>query len=261
MGHGMNKNQRIKDIVNILRVRNVVNIKDLTKKLHVSEMTIRRDLEQLSQDNIVDLIPGGAVFKSTPEEADEERYLITNEETRMIREKMRIGRKAASLIEPNDTIIIGVGSTTEYLAKFLRDDLAVTVLCYSLNILVEVFRKQNCRPIFTGGYYHENTLMFESPEGISLLKRNRADKAFISAAGVDAEMGVTCANHYEIETKKAALITAKTRILLADSSKFGRTKVAHFAELKDFEMIITDTRLSPEYQRILGDQGLVLHMV
>lgn len=240
----MDKNQRIKEIINILKLKNVVNIKELKRKLKVSDMTIRRDLHILSQDNIVELIPGGAVFKTPIDNvSDEEKYLITHEETRRIREKMRIGQKAVSLIEPNDTIIIDVGSTTEYLAKFMREDIPVTILCYALNILVEIHRKFNCEPIFAGGYYHKNTLMFESTEGINLIKRTRVDKAFISAAGIHPSLGVTCANPYEIETKKAVLNSAKTKILLADSSKFGKTKIAYFADLKDFDMVITDTDL------------------
>jgi DeoR family deoxyribose operon repressor len=255
----MNKNQRIKDIINILRLKNVVNIKELTKKLHVSEMTIRRDLDLLSQDNIVELIPGGAIFKpSVDSERDEEKYFITHEETRRIREKMRIGQKAASLFEPNDTIIIDVGSTTEYLAKFMREDIPFTILCFALNILVEVYRKRNCNPIFAGGYYHENTLMFESPEGINLISRTRADKAFVSAAGVHAELGVTCANPYELETKKAILSSSKTKILLVDSSKFGKTKIAYFADLRDFDMVITDTEIPTEYSTIIKNLDIIL---
>ena len=173
------------------------------------------------------------------------------EETRKIREKMRIGQNAASLIEPNDTVIIDVGSTTEYLAKFMREDIPVTILCYALNILAEIYRKRNCSPIFSGGYFHENTLMFESPEGINLIRRTRVDKAFISAAGIHAELGVTCANPYELETKKAVLSSSKTKILLADSTKFHKTKIAYFAELKDFDMIITDIDLDEEYKKIL----------
>lgn len=225
-------------------------------------MTIRRDLNLLSQDNLVELIPGGAILRPTGEpEQDEEKYLITHEETRKIREKMRIGQKAASMIEPNDTIIIDVGSTTEYLAKFMREDIAVTILCFALNILVEIYRKKNCNPIFSGGYFHENTLMFESQEGLSLIRRTRADKAFISAAGVHAELGVTCANPYEIETKKSVLGSSKTKILLTDSSKFGKTKIAYFADLNEFDMVITDSEITDEYREAIKGLGIGLVIV
>ncbi len=236
----------------MLKHKNAISIKELTKRLNVSEMTIRRDLNLLENDNVVELIPGGAIFKAyVDSKVDDEKYNIENEETRRTREKIRIGQKAASLIEANDTVILDVGSTTEYVAKFIREEIPVTVLCYALNILVEVYRKKNCNPIFAGGYFHENTLMFESQEGISLIKRTRADKSIISAAGFHETLGVTCANPYEVETKKAVLDSSKTKILILDSSKFGKTKVGYFADMKDFNIIITDNEIPEEYREII----------
>lgn len=256
----MNKNERIKRIINLLQHRNAVTIKELTRMLDVSEMTIRRDLGLLESDNVIQVIPGGAILRAESE-PESEKYFIENEETRRTREKVRIGQKAASMIVPNDTIILDVGSTTEYIAKFIRDDLPVTILCYSLNILVEIYRKKQSNPIFAGGYFHDNTLMFESPEGINLIRKTRADKSFISAAGFHESLGVTCANPYEIETKRAAINSSNTKILVLDSTKFGKTKIAYFADMKDFDMIITDNELSEEYQRIIREAGIKLVLV
>ena len=258
----LDKNQRIKHILNLLRAKNAVSIKELTKLLDVSEMTIRRDLSLLSDDNIIELISGGAILRSeNGAEMDGENYFISHEETKRTREKVKIAKKAAAMIEPNDTIIIDVGSTTEYIPKFIREDFLVTILCYALNVLVDIYRKKNCRPIFAGGYFHENTLMFESSDGINLIRKIRADKAFISAAGVSDTLGVTCANPYEIETKKTVLQSAKTKILLADSSKFGKVKIAHFADLQEFDIVITDSDISEEYVQIIRKLGIELHVV
>ena len=258
----MNKNQRIKHIINSLQMKSVVSIKGLIKQFNVSEMTIRRDLNLLSSDGIVELIPGGAVLKTEADsERNEERYLISHEEMKRTREKIRIGKKAASVIEPNDTVIIDVGSTTEYLAKFMREDIPVTILCYALYILVEIYRKKNCHPIFAGGYFHDNILMFESPEGINLIKRIRANKAFISAAGVSEQLGVTCATPYEIGPKQAVMKSAKAKILMVDSTKFGKIGVAYFADLQEFDMVITDSEISEEYIEIIRNLGVDLYIV
>lgn len=255
----MNKNQRLKEIVNILRRRNVVNIKELTAKLHASDMTIRRDLNLLAEDSIVELIPGGAIFK--PPIESEEKYFVTHEETVRTREKLKIGQKAASLIEPNDTVIIDIGSTSEYAAKFMREDVPVTVLCFTLNILSEIYRKKNCAIIFAGGYYHPETMMFESPEGIELIKRTRADKAFVSAAGIHLDLGVTTVYPHELQTKKAILGSAKTRILVVDSSKFGKIKSVYFAELANFQVLITDDQIPDAFARAVQDLGIRLIVV
>ena len=80
-------------------MKSVVSIKGLIKQFNVSEMTIRRDLNLLSNDGIIELIPGGAILKTDDDsERNAERYLITHEEMKRTREKIRIGKKAASVI-------------------------------------------------------------------------------------------------------------------------------------------------------------------
>jgi hypothetical protein len=105
-------------------------------------------------------------------------------------------------------VIVDSGSTTESLVNAIPDGLPLTLICFSLNILVAAHRNKECRIVFAGGELHENTLMFESPEGAQLIRRSRANKAFLSASGVNDRLGVTCANSYEVETKKAAIASS-----------------------------------------------------
>lgn len=255
----MKRHRRIEEIVNTLRLRDIVSIKDLTKKFEVSEMTVRRDLNLLATENLVDLIPGGAILKRPDDE--ENKYFVINEESVRTIEKLKIGQKAVSFIEPNETIILDIGTTTEYIAKFLREDSPITVLSYTFNCLVEIFKKKNCRIILTGGYFHPETMTFESPEGIELIKRTRADKAFVSAAGIHFELGVTTVYPHELQLKKTILRSAKNRILVVDSSKFGKTKSVYFAELSDFQTVITDTGIPDTYIKLIRDLGIELVIV
>lgn len=245
--------------MNTLRLRNMVNIRELTQKFNVSEMTVRRDLGVLASENLVDLIPGGAILKRPEDNGG--RYMVTNEESVRTIEKLKIGQRAVSLIDPGETIILDIGTTTEYMAKFLREDAPITVLCYTLNSLVEVYKKKNCSIIFSGGYYHTQTMMFESPEGIELIKRTRADKAFVSAAGVHRELGVTTVYPHELQAKKTILSSAKSRILVVDSSKFGKTKSVYFAALSDFQIIITDNGIPDDYANFIRELGVELLIV
>jgi DeoR family deoxyribose operon repressor len=222
-------------------------------------MTIRRDLSLLANENLVDLIPGGAVLKR-PED-NESRYLVTNEESVRTIEKLKIGQRAVSLIEPNETIILDIGTTTEYMAKYLREDAPITVLCNTLNTLVEVYKKKNCLIIFAGGYFHPQTMTFECPEGIELIKRTRADKAFVSAAGIHNELGITTVYPHELQAKKAIMSSAKSRILVVDSSKFGLTKSIYFADMSSFQTVITDSGIPEDYARFIRDLGVELILV
>ena len=256
----MRKPERIQRIVETLRTQalGVSSIRELAGRLEVSEMTIRRDLELLARENVVRLVHAGAVLVAP--EVSAPRYSLAEAGARMAEEKRRIGRRAAELIQPEDVVIVDSGSTTECLVNAIPDGLPLTLICFSLNVLVAAHRNKQCRIVFAGGALHENTLMFESPEGAQLIRRYRANKAFLSASGVNDRLGVTCANSYEVETKQAAIASSLERILVADSSKFGRIHPSHFAELRDFSTLVTDAGLpaeSAESLRAAGVQVLI----
>ena len=126
---------------------------------------------------------------------------------------------------------------------------------------MELGKKKKSKIICAGGYYHKNTQMFQSPEGISLVSRTCANKAFISAAGISKKMDVTCVEQYEIETKKAAIASALTKILLADSTKFDKICPAMFANLSEFDTVITDSGLSEEWVRYMEEMEIELILV
>ena len=256
------KNFRTNYILNRLSIDGFANIKDLSKKLEVSEMTIRRDLRELSIDNVVTLIPGGAVLKrNSPIEKDEEKYLIQTAESLMLEEKIKISRKAASLIKPDDVIIIDAGSTTENLPKFIPENMPVTIICYTLNVLFNIYENKNWKLVFPGGYFHNNTLMFESPEGIEIIKKIRANTAFVAAGGISEKLELTTPTSYEKETKRAIIESSYKKILMVDSSKFGKIKISHFADLTDFDIVITDSGISKEFEEIVKNIGIKLYIV
>lgn len=256
------KNFRTNYILNRLSIDGFANIKDLSRKLEVSEMTIRRDLKELSKENIVTLIPGGAVLKrNSLIDTDEEKYLIQTAESVMLEEKIKISRKAASLVNPNDVIIIDTGSTTKNIPKFIPENMSVTIICYTLNVLFNVYENKNWKLVFPGGYFHNNTLMFESPEGIEVIKKIRANTAFVAAAGISEKLELTTPTLYEKNTKRAVIESSDTKVLLVDSSKFGKIKISHFADLADFDIVITDSGISKEFEKIVKNTGIELYIV
>jgi len=256
------RDERLKKIIQTLKINTASTIQELADELSVSHMTVRRDLEVLTRQNIVKLLYGGVVLKQSQTiTQDETKYSLLDAGSVNPQEKMRIGKAAASLLEPNDIIIIDSGSTTEYLAKYIPDDFPLTIICYALNILLECVQKNSCRLLFAGGNYHDNTLMFEGEEGIQLIGHTRATKAFLSASGISGPLGVTCSNSYERLTKRAVINSSQKKILLADSSKFGTVQTEYFADLDEFDIMITDTEISDEYRDILHEKNLELKEV
>ena len=255
------KDERLNRLVEILERQNGVPIRELAVILDVSEMTVRRDLETLKARNIILDIPGAAVLNTQRISGEEEGYLLSRATRAHMKEKERIGKYAASLIEQDDCIIIDNGSTVEYLADNIARDTKLTVFTCNLNILNKICNNPNISVIFGGGYYHPDTTLFECPESIQLINNVRATKVFVSAAGVHDSMGVTCMNNYELNIKQAIIQSGAEKILLADSSKFGVIKPCFLTDLDIFNRIITDRELQPEWEELVRAKGIKLEMV
>jgi DeoR family deoxyribose operon repressor len=254
--------ERSNQIATLLRQRNGTTIRELSRELGVSEMTIRRDLEELRQANIVSLVHGAAIYKGDASlSARMSDYHLLLEKAVNNPEKERIGKAAANEVKPGDTIIIDIGTTTEHLAKNIPQNLPVTVLCFTINALFEVYQKNVQHLIMGGGYYHPDTQLFESTDSINFIRQTRASKFFMSAAGVSGELGLTCINQYEVGVKQACIDSSLKKILLADSKKFGVIRSAFFTTLNKIDMIITDDGISAEWVKIIEDLGIVLLVV
>jgi DeoR family transcriptional regulator, deoxyribose operon repressor len=257
-----NRSERLNKLVALLKENKTLTVRRLSEMLGVSEMTIRRDLDTLKSDAIVDRSYGKATYRSnTVVETSFPNYELYSAKIQMNEEKDRIGRFAATLIEPGDVVIIDSGSTADKLARYMPEDMDITVLCYNYNILSYLINKPLIKLIFPGGYFHPKGQFFESPQGIDLISEIRATKVFISATGVHEKLGITCANNYEVLTKRTALQSAQTKILITDASKFGKVSPAYYAQLNEMDIIITDSALPAEWKNIIEQAGIKLFIV
>ncbi len=253
---------RLQQITEILKVLNGASIKDLAHRLGVSEMTIRRDLRYLDKEGITKTLHG-STFYNVPRGSDDvkDSYSLELASTTHADEKDRIGKFAASLVSENDIISIDTGSTTVSLAHYLDKEKHITILCYNSNILEQLLPAKNFSLIFSGGYFHDNTLMFESPESLELIKRIRTTKTFVSAAGFHKTLGVTGSNAYETASKRALLASSVEKILLMDSSKFSQVKSAYFADIKEFSAVVTDKNIDADWSDFIRSLGIKLYVV
>ncbi|MCK5672682.1 MAG: DeoR/GlpR transcriptional regulator [Spirochaetales bacterium] len=254
------RENRVKKVQKIIR-NSSITIMDLATDLDVSKMTIRRDLDQILEDPGIQLIRGMFIYNRISDNDDESKYSVISASTLNHGAKEMIAEKANSLLEPGDTIIIDAGSTTEMLARIIPADMKIDVTCFSLNILNEILKNGSCSVTLPGGKFHCSSMIFQSREGIELLKKTRVKKAFISAYGVNLRLGVTCSADFERELKRTALNSAEQRILLTDSSKFGKVNNIHFADLEDFDTIVTDNQLPDNIVTEIRNRGITLYIV
>lgn len=253
------REQRQNRIIDMLKRENGLPVQKIADQLGVSHMTVRRDLESLVENERVKLIHGGVLLNPDLYSVGRESaYSLIAAGSVNAHRKRLIGAAAVKLIKADDTLIIDSGSTTEWIARYLPEEMPLTVLSYALNIVTETAGRHHCRSVFAGGVLHENLLMFESPEGLAQIRRYRATRVFVSAAGISAEHGVTCANSYERETKRAVMESGAERILVADSTKFGVIRSEYFADLTEFEIVVTDVDLPRSDEKRIRELGIEL---
>lgn len=248
--------KRRKYILELLVENHSVSVTELCERLNVSEMTIRRDLRALEQEGLLRRTHGGAV--SSLGRSYEPLLRVRAEENTA--QKAAIGRKAAEMIQDGHSIALDVGTTTLEIARALRDKHNLTIITASLPIALEIVSnfsmESDVRLILTGGIVRAGELSMVGEIARHTYQHLHVDIAFIGAGGINPGVGLTEFNLEDTQIKQVLLQTAQHRVLVADSSKFGRTTFATIAPLSAIDTIITDTGLAPEMLKALRDHHI-----
>jgi len=220
-------------------------VSDLADRFGVSAVTVRADLTALEARARVRRVRGGAV---PPSGLGERPFESSQWEAPV--QKSSIGVHAAAMIAPGDTVILDVGTTTTAIARalVLRSDLNdVTVVTNGLNIALELERAApRISVVVTGGTLRPLQHSLVNPLGTTLLERLRAAVAFVGCNGVDPEVGITNVNLPEAEVKRAMLLAARRRVIVADGSKVGEVELAKVCDIEEVSLLITDASADPE---------------
>lgn len=229
-------------IMKELHTNGIVKINELTQKFNVTVETARRDIAILQKKNLVKKIYGGAVLAgSTIKDVP-----LATRETMHAEEKAAIGKLAATLIRDQDTIILGSGTTTLQIAKSIKHLHNLSVITNSLPIILEL-SATGMQLFCTGGQIKNNDMNMTDVFSIEALKKFHVDIAFITALGVTQNAGVTCYTLEDAQFAKQVMAQASQTILAVDSSKFGNNSLVVQGEIQDYDTIITDSNIAPEY--------------
>lgn len=243
--------QRRDRILDLVRRAGAVRVKELTRTLGVSDMTIRRDLEVLDSQGLLEKVHGGATVSrsSTDEPGFEAKWV------RERQQKEAIAARAALLVEPGAAIALGAGTTTWTLAHPLRLIPRLTVVTNSAEI-AEVFHqgpREDQTIVLTGGIRTPSAALV-GPVAIGSLRSLNLDTVFVGAHGMDARMGFTTPNLMEADTVRALIASGRRVVMVADSTKWGVVGISTFAHLSEADILVTDEGLSADAATVLSEQ-------
>lgn len=224
-------------IMDIIREEKSARVEDLALRLNVSENTIRRDLSMLSRRGLIERTKGGAL--SNMEGLSEKSFSTRQARNRSGKEL--IAEKAASLVRRGETIILDGGTTALLLAEKIAEMDHITVLTNSLDVAQILSENSNITLVLSGGIFDPNSRTMTGPPAQKFFEEVNGDKLFLAVTGISAEKGLTDQNMQETPVKIRMLASAAEVIVLADSSKFGRTAFSPICDLSQIDRIITDT--------------------
>jgi DeoR/GlpR family transcriptional regulator of sugar metabolism len=243
--------QRRALILDEVRRRGGVRVNELTRRLNVSDMTVRRDLDALARQGVVEKVHGGAVpvvEASTHEPGFEAKSALE------LRAKEDIARAAAGLVAAGSAIALSGGTTTYALAHHLLDVPDLTVVTNSVRV-ADVFhtaqrsggaggqRPGAATVVLTGGVRTPSDSLV-GPVADQAIRSLHFDVLFLGVHGISAEAGLSTPNLAEAETNRHLVQAARRVVVVADHTKWGTVGLSSFAGLDDVDTLVTDAGLS-----------------
>lgn len=239
----MNKSERITIILNELEKTRSVTVKDLSARFGISEMTIRRDLKELSEQYNITRTHGGAVIHS---QNVVRTFSFDEQNISRQDDKQKIAQKAASLVSFGQRIYIDAGSTTRAMVRFFHNEMHNVIVTNHLSVAEEALQFDNLSVVMLGG---EIIPMKKCTSGATLeeqLKSYRLDIAFLGAAAIGTDGRLYDEFTPDALFKKYLFTVAERVILLADSSKLNTYELSSFGSLQDIDTLVTDSNISQE---------------
>lgn len=244
---------RRSNILDIINSTGCATIKDLAVALDVSEATIRRDLDELNDEHMLERIHGGAQALKASRTAYESAY--HDKSLYMVEEKAKIGAYAASHVNDGDTILLDSGTTTLQIANNLSKRKNITVITHDLYIASSIELDPSSSLIVPGGTRRAGFGVLIGPTTQSFIQSIRVDKTFLSADAVDTSFGVSNATLEEANLKKALITSGQKIYLVADHSKFSNLALVHVCSLSQIDLLISDAQLPAKERKLLENMN------
>jgi len=260
--------ERHRQILELLRLNGYQSVDSLSQKLNVSEMTIRRDLAELQQLELVARHFGGASM--APERGELEwPYPLRAQE--QMAAKQQIGKVAAAYIQEGDVVILDGGTTVLQVAQQLllryqqnhqqhhpqkQQPNHLTIVTNSLPNLRLLAAQRHLHLIATGGDLHWENQVFLGPLAVDTLRKINANLTILATTGFSLSKGLTNRNIHEAEVKRAMIEASDKVILVMDSSKMNKHTLATVGPVEAIHTLITDDGLADDDRKAIAARGV-----
>lgn len=249
--------ERHKYILDELNRNGFVSVAELSKELDVTVVTVRKDLKILEEKGLLFRSHGSATSVSpyVNDRSVNEKKLVK------VEEKTKIALEAVKLIEEEDAIIIGSGTTVVSFAQAIPKGKKLTVLTAAMNVTLALIDTKEIEIVQLGGVVRKSSSSVVGHYAEEMLQQFACSKLFLSADGISLDYGLTTSHMMEAHLNAQMMRGVQKTIVLADSSKFGKKGFGKICNLEDIDMIITDAGIPVLYREKLEEMGIEVRVV
>jgi len=249
--------ERRRGILEMLNRDGRVVVKELSRRFQTSQVTIRKDLEALHEQNHLHRTHGGAL--PCREGALEDPTLREKEQLHR-KEKVQIAAAAVRMVNEGQVVILDSGTTTTAIARALRTFKKLTVVTNAVNTAAELVGT-DIDVILTGGTLRKNSFSLVGPIAEETLRQINADILFLGVDGFDVHYGLSTPNLLECKVNRVMAEVAKRTVVVCDSSKFGRRSLSLIVPTSAVQHVITDRGLVKSDLHALKKAGIEVTLV
>ena len=232
--------ERRQQVLALLQRDGRVLVSELSEAFGISPITIRKDLDHLESQGLVQRTHGGALAPQNTAKLD---LSIQEKEQRQVKEKQAIAAAAVKLVKDGQCVLLDSGTTTTAIARALRKFSNLTVVTNAMNIAAEL-SDTDFDIVLIGGSLRKNSFSLVGPLAEDVLREIYADVLFLGVDGFDTQFGVTTPNVLEARANRAMVKASKKVVAVCDSTKFSRCSLALIVPPSSIHAVITDSHVS-----------------
>ena len=255
--NGMLNEERRRSIVEMVHRDGRVLVTSLARHFRTSQITIRKDLEMLDTQGLIQRTHGGALPLQSGALVDP---TLREKENLHREEKIRIAMAAAKMVEEGQSVLLDSGTTTTAIGRALKDIKKLVVITNAINIAAEI-AGTNIEVILTGGMLRKNSFSLVGPVAEQSLHQLSADILFLGVDGFDTRLGLFTPNLFEAQVNRTMVEISRKTVAVCDSSKFGRRSLSNIMPVTAVNQVITDKNISKQDLQALREAGIKVTLV
>ncbi|AFJ45346.1 DeoR/GlpR family transcriptional regulator [Shimwellia blattae] len=251
----MKQTQRHDAIIDLVKKQGYVSTEELVAHFSVSPQTIRRDLNDLADQNIIMRHHGGAALPSSSVNTSWHDRKATQTE-----QKARIARRVAMAIPDGATLFIDIGTTPEAVAHALLDHNNLRIVTNNLNVATTLMVKDDFRIILAGGELRSRDGGIIGEATLDFISQFRLDFGILGISGVDTDGSLLEFDYHEVRTKRAIIENSRHVMLVVDNSKFGRNAMVNMGSIGMVDAVYTDQVPPAGIMKVITDNKVQLEL-